>query len=92
MLFVGQTDEELEVAAAPQRPILDPGGGPGGGPTLNDRLFGDTTPVKNRLIFGPSQNPPQEVSQSTLGRPWTDLGLILYAFGVHFRGRFWSYF
>ena len=47
---------------------------------------------KNRPNFGPSKNQPREASQSTLGRPWTDLGLILYAFGVHFRGRFWSYF
>ena len=47
---------------------------------------------KNQPNFGPSKNQPQEASQSTLGRPWTDLGLILYAFGVHFRGRFWSYF
>ena len=47
---------------------------------------------KNQPNFGPSKNQPREASQSTLGRPWTDLGLILYAFGVHFRSRFWSYF
>ena len=56
------------------------------------RLFGAPTPFENRLIFGPSQNKTQEVSQSTLGRPWLDLGSILYAFGVHFGGRFWLHF